>query len=422
MGRPCTAGQHRGTGRWAGARRVMIAVLLWACAAPAFVAANGQPDVRVLLRYDDYTRDSPAAVERHWLTVLASLGAPVLVGVLPFPGQPYPASTADATPPPLDLGPDKLALLATMQARKSVEVALHGFNHQNNLTVGARPSEFAGLALDRQRQLMVLGRAALERAVGAPVRVFIPPYNTFDATTVRAAKEAGLTVLSAGVTAAEGADSLALVPGTVYPQQMRGVIERALRHDYGPVLLVVVMHPYDFAEGGAAMPAFRRHRGQMKVDALLADVRWARSQPGVKFVSLAEELAVSADFSPARVAANVELRETIAAVNRLLPPALAQPSVDGMLLSTEAARTLRWKALAWVFGLALVTLAAVFAVSRWLNRLGIFHRRRRLQWGLLAALLAVVMVMGAVNGFYFLKALILVSGMGWLLGTRQVTS
>lgn len=422
MGVPRIAGQHRGTGRWAGARRVLIAVTLWACVAPAFVAAKGQSDVRVLLRYDDYTRDSPAVMEQHWLTGLESLGAPVLVGVLPFPGQPYPASTADASQLPFDLGPEKQAQLATMQARGSVEIALHGFNHQSNFTVDGRPSEFAGLGLERQRQLMVLGRAALERAFPAPVRVFIPPYNTFDAITVRAAKEAGLTVLSAGVTTAEGADSLALVPGTAYPQQMRGVIERALRHDYGPVLLVVVMHPYDFTESGETMPAFRGHRRQMKVDALLEDVRWASSHPGVKFVSLSGELADGADLSPARVAANVVLRKTIDAVNRLLPPALAQPPVDGMLLSTKAARTLRWKALGWAFGLALVTAATVFVFSRWMNRQGVFRRTRRLQWALLAVLLAAVVVMGAVNGFYFLKALLLVSGVSWLFGTRQATA
>lgn len=422
MGRRGIGWQHRGAGRWAGARRVMMAVILWACVAPTIVAAKGQSDVRVLLRYDDYARDSPAVLEQRWLTGLESLGTPVLVGVIPFPGQPYPASTADDSPLPLDLGPEKQARLATMQARGSGEIALHGFNHQTNFTVDGRPSEFAGLGVDRQRQLLVLGRAALERAFAAPVRVFIPPYNTFDATTVRAAKEAGLTVLSAGVTAVEGADSLALVPGTVYPEQMRGVIERALRHDYGPVLLVVTMHAYDFAESGEAMPAFRGHRSQMGVDVLLEDVRWARSQPGVKFVSVSGELAGGADLSPARVAANVALRQTIDAVNRLLPLALAQPPVDGMLLSTEAARMLRWKALGWLFGLALVTAATVFAFSRWLNRQGVLRRTRRLERTLLAVLLAAVVVKGAVDGFYFLEAVILVSGMGWLFGTRQATS
>ena len=400
----------------------MMVVILWVCAAPSIVAAKGQSDVRVLLRYDDYTRDSPAVLEQRGLTGLESLGAPVLVGVLPFPGQPYPASTADASPLPLDLGPEKQAQLATMQARGSVEIALHGFNHQTNFTADGRPSEFAGLGLDRQRQLLVLGRTALESALAAPVRVFIPPFNTFDVTTIRAVKEAGLTVVSAGVTAAEGTDSLALVPGTVYPQKMRGVIERALRHDYGPVLLVVVMHPYDFAESGVAMPAFRGHRSQMEVDALLEDVRWARAQPGVKFVSLSGELAGGADLSPARVAANVALRQTINAVNRLLPPALAQPPVDGMLLSTEAARMLRWKSLGRVFGLALVTAGTAFVFSRWLNSQGVLRRTRRLQRALLAALLAAVVIMGAVNGFYFLKALLLVSGMGWLFGTRQATA
>jgi hypothetical protein len=181
------------------------------------------------------------------------------------------------------------------------------------------------------------------------------------------------------------------------------------------------MHPYDFAESGEAMPVFRGHLSQMGVDVLLEDVRWARSQRGVKFVSVSGELAGGADLSPARVAANVALRQTIDAVNRLLPLALAQPPVDGMLLSTEAARMLRWKALGRLFGLALVTAVTIFVFSRWLNRQGVLRRTRRLERALLAVLLAAVVVKGAVDGFYFLEALILVSGMGWLFGTRQAT-
>lgn len=399
-------------------QRILIAVAFVLPAAFATAAPDQRDRVRVLLRYDDYTRDSSAVVERRLLAGLERLGAPVLVGVVPFADMPYPELSAALPSLQANLGPEKLALLQELRARSNAEIALHGFSHRTNFMINRQPSEFAGLGLDRQRQLLVLGRAALEQAFGSSIRVFIPPYNTFDSTTLRAMEQTGFTVLSAGGTPPNGGLSLTYVPGTVYPQQMRRAIEAALQRDSGARLIVVVMHPYDFVESDASMPAFREHRGQIGVNALLDDIRWAKSQPSVKFVSLSSELAERCDLSATRVVFNAQLRSSVVRSHALLPGALASPPLDGALLSAKEARELFWKESVFALVLFAGISTAAYACSRWLNGMTAIGRMRGLQRRLLAVMLPTLVIVSLVQGLYFLKAVLLVSGLGWYAGTR----
>lgn len=399
------------------------AVLLALAACLVALPAQAATGVRLLLRYDDYSATSPMALERRLFDGLAALQAPLLVAVVPFPGEVYPPADGAPHVRPVRLAAEKEALLREHVAAGRVEVALHGFNHQSNSVVDGRPSEFAGLSLERQRQLLALGKAGLEQALGLPVRTFTPPYNTFDATTVRALRETGFTVLSAGVTPAENAGRLALVPGTVYPQGLKETVQRALRSQLGEVLIVVVMHPYDFAGSGADMPAFRkRYRDPMSVEAFLQDVAWARAQPGARFVSAAEELARGADLSAGRVDANVALRNVHDSLGRLLPAFLQPPQLDGLLLGTGEARRLRWALYARAGLVAIALFAAAYLASRRLARARWFARTVRVQRVALAAAVPAVLVLGVVQGFYFLKLVALLAATGWWLGIRRVAT
>lgn len=400
-------------------KRILIALAFLLPAAVATAAPDQRDRVRILLRYDDYTRDSSVVVEHRLLAGLEQLGAPVLVGVVPFAGVPYPELSAALPSLQANLGPEKIALLRGLSARANAEIALHGFNHRTNFTVNRQPSEFAGLGLDRQRQLLVLGRAALEQAFGSSIRVFIPPYNTFDDSTLRAMEQTGLTVLSAGLTPPIGGLSLTYVPGTVFPQQMRRAIEAALQLNSGARLIVVVMHPYDFVESDASMPAFRDLRGQIGVNALLNDIRWAKSQPSVKFVSVSSELAERGDLSAMRVVSNAQLRGSFVRSHVLLPGALASPPLNGVLLPAKEARELFWKESVFALALFAGISAAAYACSRWLNGMAAIGRMRRLQRKLLAVMLPTLAIVSLVQGLYFLKAALLVSGLGWYAGTRS---
>jgi peptidoglycan/xylan/chitin deacetylase (PgdA/CDA1 family) len=78
-----------------------------------------------------------------------------------------------------------------------VEFALHGYNHRRETDFyGA--SEFGGVPYDVQRERLVRGRAVLKRCIGSAPRTFVPPFNTYDANTSRAATAAGFRTVSGG--------------------------------------------------------------------------------------------------------------------------------------------------------------------------------------------------------------------------------
>lgn len=145
------------------------------------------------------------------------------------------------------------------------EVALHGYTHQNTLIpstsrmgrVWARAcqrtkSEFAGLPLREQRFRMVAGKRRLESVFGFPVTTFVPPWNSYDAATVAACRDAGIATISASrawpVPAIEG---IVMVPQTVGPEFLEAAIVYAL-HRHRPAVIVCVTHVWDFVQPGQA--------------------------------------------------------------------------------------------------------------------------------------------------------------------------
>jgi len=390
--------------------------------APGSVWANPavRPDdrVQILVRYDDYTRDSSISLEESLLGGVRELGVPMLVGVVPFLGEPYPWQSVSVPNKQLTLGQDKIARLRAVLPGGNVEIALHGFNHRANYVINGQNSEFAGLSLERQRLLLSLGRSSLEQAFGVPVRVFTPPFNAFDVSTLAAMEGTGFAVLSAGVAGPAKEVRLRYIPGTTYPQKFRRVVEEALRNYVPNTLVVVVMHPYDFVESDDAMPRFRKDSPKISVRQVLDDIRWAKSQPGVKFVSVAGAQAERDDLSATRVASNLQLRGSWVRSHALLPASWGSGSLEGNLLPTSAARGAFWKENLLALSLFAAIGATAYALSRWLNKSARIARWRRAQRRLLAATLPIVLLASMLGGFYFSKAALLALGLGWYGGTH----
>jgi hypothetical protein len=388
-------------------------IIAWLFAATA--QAAGSTSVTILLRYDDYAPASPLPLEQRLFDGLETLAVPVLVAVVPFPTTPYPAEMGSrpwikAT----QLGPEKQAYLAHLLRGGRVELALHGFNQGDNQVLDGGPSEFGGLPLERQVQLLELGRHALEAEFGQAVRVFTPPYNRFDGATLDALERSGFSVLSAGLSLPARPGRLHYLPGTTYPEDLAAAVDNARRLGGGRI--VVVMHPYDFVESGMSLPAFRSRRSQVSVDDFLGEVRRAQSA-GVRFVSVTE--ALQADASARRVEANVALRNQVWRTNLLLPALLAPPNLNGVLLPTAQARWLMWKEGASLLGLLGLVGALAYGVCRAVNGQAFARRWRRIQGLITAGIAAAVTVAGVLSGFYFVKVSILVFALTWLLGVAR---
>lgn len=146
--------------------------------------------VIVIFRDDDVQPYFGDASLKRLIEILDGSNIPVTLGVIP---------NADGKSP-IGVHKDQLAYLQGILPKESTyETALHGLTHLNTTfePTGLGWSEFAGLPLDRQRELITQGLAILHSAFPSiSIRTFIPPFNSYDSNTLIALKEQGLTVIS----------------------------------------------------------------------------------------------------------------------------------------------------------------------------------------------------------------------------------
>jgi hypothetical protein len=144
--------------------------------------AQGPP--RFLVRVDEFpyytTFDEPGdqgvRMSQRFHDVMAGEGIPHLMSIIPqLTRQPLLPDASGGRP----LGPRELDLIEEMR-QSEVVFAQHGTSHR---TRDARPrhhSELCGLSASQTEELLEQGRRLLAE-VGIEPRVFVPPFNRFDA-------------------------------------------------------------------------------------------------------------------------------------------------------------------------------------------------------------------------------------------------
>lgn len=145
-------------------------------------------DSIVIFRNDDvqpwYSSEEMRAVDR----VFIDEGVPVTLGVIPNPGGDLPLTDDETT----------CEYLGSLQEDHpgQFEMALHGYTHQPE-TDFYGGSEFGGLSDTEQADRITEGERLLNQCV-EPSSTFVPPMNTYDDGTVRAASGSGYTTISGG--------------------------------------------------------------------------------------------------------------------------------------------------------------------------------------------------------------------------------
>lgn len=144
-------------------------------------AASGPP--RFLVRVDEfpyYTAfDRPQDIDmsRRFHDVLAGAGVAHLMSVLPqLTHAPLSVDASGGRA----LGPQEIAVLEQMR-RDGVTFAQHGDTHRTRFASPRRRSELCGLDADALAALLEDGRQRLLAAGVGETRVFVPPFNRFDA-------------------------------------------------------------------------------------------------------------------------------------------------------------------------------------------------------------------------------------------------
>jgi peptidoglycan/xylan/chitin deacetylase (PgdA/CDA1 family) len=196
--------------------------------------------ISVCFRFDDPSATSDHALERRIVEIFARRDVPLCVAAIPFSraigGESIPLSAQNA------------AHLVEAAGAGVVEIAQHGHSHiRRGSDARGMRSEFAGVPAAEQVRLIREGMEHLASLFSCHIKGFVPPWNTYDQSTVRAVDEAGFQYLSAGdeVLASR---TVAIVPRTCTLRTVRSVLERAFRFRSLAPVVVAVFHPDDFEE------------------------------------------------------------------------------------------------------------------------------------------------------------------------------
>jgi peptidoglycan/xylan/chitin deacetylase (PgdA/CDA1 family) len=200
--------------------------------------------IHLAFRFDDPSRTSDHALERLVLARFRAAAVPLTAAVVPF-------ECTDETPVPLTAD----AVPHLIEARKAgvLEVALHGYCHRALARLpDGNSSELAGIEEGRQRAFLTEGRTRLEQVFGVPVRGFVPPWNSYDRTTLDLLAELDFAYLSADWSLVrEDALPLPVVPHTCNLAHLEEALAEARRFASLEPAVLVVLHHFDFAESGS---------------------------------------------------------------------------------------------------------------------------------------------------------------------------
>lgn len=374
--------------------------------------------LKIFLRYDDYSRSSPADVEQVLFDTAKSVGSGVLVGVIPFPDSPYPAPDSGRMRLVAGLNEAKVATLIKNASDGAIEVAVHGFSHRNNATQGPN-SEFTGLPESTQTQLLGIAKASLEAATGLNVKAFIPPFNGYDSETLTALEKSGYTLLSAGLGGPAHRDSnLRFLPGGPYPYRLKSVVLSALSNNHTDALVIATIHPYDIIESGRALPDFRHGSQQISLKKLQEDIQAIKQLQNVQFLSISELFQGGEDLTQERFHANNKLKDSFVSRHRLIPYALGAYPLTGLYYSKDSAQdmyALQLKAFLVQYGTLFLVVTLVMKVT-----IRHFFRQKKIfasVAGTISAAVALVVITKSLSsGFYMTSALAATCCLGVFVG------
>ncbi|MDP1680584.1 MAG: DUF2334 domain-containing protein [Burkholderiales bacterium] len=229
--------------------------------------------INIAIRFDDPSATSNHALEQEIIRLLEHHQISATFAVIPLhEGRPVEKDTA--------------AHLVEAEAAGIIEIAQHGFRHFENESLNGRPSELAGIDTSTQSNWILDGMDILQQLIGHKITGLVPPFNSFDDNTLRAAEAAGFEYLSAGFECHPShPTSLALIPRTCNFCELIPALNEAHAYRFAAPAIVAVLHHYDFIESGhtnarLSLSTFDRLLGQI------------RQLPKVKFLTL-EALAAT---------------------------------------------------------------------------------------------------------------------------------
>ncbi len=228
--------------------------------------------IEIALRFDDPSPTSDHALEREIFRILDELDIPATVAVVPY-------GHVDGSLVPVSK--DNVPHLVKAHSSNIIEVAQHGYSHAalTRSSTGSQ-SEFQDVPIEEQTRRIDEGRRLLEATFSSPIHGFIPPWNTYDAKTVRILEKGGYTYLSAGYPAPlESKPKLRLIPRTSQVLNLRQAYAEALSRFPLSARIIAIMHHYDFHEALI-------NPGPLSLLNFREDLVWLLDRSNVKFTTI----------------------------------------------------------------------------------------------------------------------------------------
>ncbi len=206
-----------------------------------------------IFRYDDYSaaQETSVEIEEQLFDIFRTHRQPLTVGVTPWMAEDVHDARCRTF---ADFGRDERRLELLRRALDDGwEVALHGLTHRRSAV--REGTEFALVSRRLQSEWMARGRDALSRCLPeAPLRTFIPPWNSYDATTVEVAALHGFDVLCAGDNVQPRVQAgVRIIPSVMTGHELitylRMLSVRQLLTDLRRSTIVVTFHEYEFRIG-----------------------------------------------------------------------------------------------------------------------------------------------------------------------------
>jgi len=359
--------------------------------------------ITVLFRYDDYSEFSATEVETRLIATFEKFKVSCLFGVIPFPVDETVSSTAVQT---AKLGAEKTAILQDALRSGAVEAALHGYSHQNLAPKGARPTEFSGVTFDMQLQRLAEAKRYMEETLSTPVRVFVPPWNSYDLNTIRALETTGFEALSAGVHigSAYRENKLKFIPNTGGLLDLKQAVEQVRLANAQDGLIVIMLHPYDFHESGAS-------NSQFDNTALEETLAWLKNQPDVSVVSFQSLLASDVDLSARRYIENRAIQK----FRVITPLSLRRYGIHGVYASFANAIRSRWSAWMIVFifyaGILALSFLSGFGAASFI-RVNFVMNHNFLLFGAIVAMIGSAIYISIRSAMHYRKSIFLAIALG----------
>jgi peptidoglycan/xylan/chitin deacetylase (PgdA/CDA1 family)/SAM-dependent methyltransferase len=206
----------------------------------------------LIFRFDDYSAAERIKVEvdERIFRTFRTHGVPLTVAVTPRMVSDVHDATCESYS---DLGSDPRRIdLLNKGLDAGWELAQHGLTHRRSVVRDY--TEFAMLSRAIQVARIREGRERLsEWFPGSPLRVFVPPWNSFDSITVEAAAVNSFEVLCAGPGSKAAVRSgVRIIPSVMSIEELLSFCEvfslPRLLADLAGTSLVVTLHEYEFRQ------------------------------------------------------------------------------------------------------------------------------------------------------------------------------